>query len=137
MSPSAGVRTKVAVLGSGDVGGGQFTPWTPFPNETFQDTIISCLSLRIDAQERVWLLDFANHATLSSPVFWVFEVRNEHEEARELMHYRFPSAVAGFGIYFSAPVPEPVHCQRPYGSCPCIQLCLSLCRCLSLLLCSQ
>jgi sugar lactone lactonase YvrE len=71
---------------------------TPYPNAEFQksekgtphfDTV---LSVRIDRQNRLWALDYANHAT-GQPRLLAFDL-NTNQIAHQ---YDFPSDIAGLG----------------------------------------
>ena len=69
----------------------------PYPNEAWQRPterglyFQSLLSLRIDRQDRLWVLDFANLGT-GQPRLLAFDLNTN-----ELVHrYDFPSEVAGF-----------------------------------------
>lgn len=69
-----------------------------FPNVEFQSKIITCLSMRIDRQNRLWLLDFANMAVMETPKFFLFQLSSGVDgEDSFLFEYSFPSKIAGFG----------------------------------------
>jgi sugar lactone lactonase YvrE len=65
-----------------------------FPNSEFQSKLISVLSMRIDSQDRLWLLDFANHGIGGNPKLFAFALKNKDAL---VIDYEFPSTVAGFG----------------------------------------
>ena len=65
----------------------------PFPSLQFQDTIVSCLSIRIDSLDRLWILDFSNHGVFYSPKIYSISLQN----SLILSNYSFPSHIAGFG----------------------------------------
>lgn len=69
----------------------------PFPSAAFQEPtegkphFQSILSIRIDRQNRLWVLDYANYGT-GQPRLLAFDL-----DSRALVHeYDFPSSVAGF-----------------------------------------
>lgn len=66
--------------------------YIPFPNSSFQSEIVTCLSMRIDVEERLWLLDFGEHG-LKSPKLYGFYLQGGNDDIK----YIFPSDVAGFG----------------------------------------
>jgi sugar lactone lactonase YvrE len=68
----------------------------PYPNNTFQEYIITCLSIRIDNLNRLWLLDFGNMG-IKSPKLISFQLSDKIENDMFLSEYIFPSEVAGFG----------------------------------------
>lgn len=69
-----------------------------YPDVEFQSQIISCLSMRIDNQNRLWLLDFANMAITETPKFFVWQLsNNENEKDVFLFEYSFPPNMAGLG----------------------------------------
>lgn len=39
----------------------------PFPNLQFQNELVTCLSMRIDNRNQLWLIDFAQHGILGTP----------------------------------------------------------------------
>jgi hypothetical protein len=65
-----------------------------FPSESFQSQIVSCLSLRIDQRDRLWILDFANHGISRAPQLFGFDLRRGDELIK---HHVFPREIAGFG----------------------------------------
>lgn len=68
--------------------------FTAFPNVSFQHKIMTCLAMRVDRQDRLWLLDHGNHGMKGSPVLYAFDIMR----GDSLVHmYVFPSSVAGFG----------------------------------------
>ena len=87
-----GTPTKVASLVAGST-----SKWTPFPDSSYQKNIITCLSMRIDQQDRLWLLDFAQHGMMGAPKLVAFQL-DESRGTHALSHeYTFPSSVAGLG----------------------------------------
>jgi sugar lactone lactonase YvrE len=78
--------TKIAVLVN-------TTGYHPYPSAQFQTKIITCLSMRIDQLDRLWLLDFAQHGILGTPKLIAIDI-NTDEEVHE---FSFPSTIAGFG----------------------------------------
>ena len=50
--------------------------------------------MRIDRQDRLWLLDFANHGIKGSPALYAFALKENDALVHE---YVFPASVAGFG----------------------------------------
>jgi len=69
-----------------------------FPDAEFQSKIITCSSMRIDNQNRLWLLDFANMATKDTPKLFAFQLKSDSDgEDSFLFEYSFPSKIAGFG----------------------------------------
>ncbi len=75
-----------------------YTPWTPFPSGEFQRNYHSVLSVHIDRQSRLWLLDFAHHAIQASPALYAFQLASGGSKTDNLVvSYTFPSDVAGFG----------------------------------------
>lgn len=70
----------------------------PYPNEAFQEaagnelSFQTILSIRIDRQDRLWVLDYANYGT-GQPRILAFDLATD-----ELIHrYDFPRSVAGRG----------------------------------------
>jgi hypothetical protein len=43
------------------------TSWVPYPSAAFQERLVTVLSMRIDRQNRLWLLDFGQHGFLGTP----------------------------------------------------------------------
>lgn len=68
--------------------------YAAFPSSEFQSRIISCLSMRVDRQDRLWLLDFANHGIKGAPTLYAFALKEKDALVHE---YVFPASVAGFG----------------------------------------
>ena len=102
---------KIARLSSNGKNG-NYSSWEAFPSISFQKEIISCLSLRIDKLDRLWLLDYAHHGTQGRPRLIAFDVSKNFEkqhkqqqqknsssysEQRPIHDYSFPSSVAGYG----------------------------------------
>lgn len=78
--------TKVAVL-TGE------SSWTPYPDAAFQEKLVTCLSLRVDQQNRLWLLDFAQHGIVGIPTLYGIDL-----STNSLVHtFEFPSRMAGIG----------------------------------------
>lgn len=65
----------------------------PFPDNEFQSRIVTCLSMRVDQSERLWLLDFADHAIFHTPKLYSFDLVSHSLT----VDYSFPKDVAGFG----------------------------------------
>lgn len=92
--PEAHPTVKVAWLRGG-------TP-VPFPSETFQQPgegrpfFDTPLSLRIDTQGRLWILDNANHG-LGQPRLLAFDI----ETGRLVHQYDFPAELAGLGSHLN------------------------------------
>lgn len=78
---------KIAELASLD-------SFSAFPNEEFQSKIATCLSMRIDRQDRLWLLDFGFHGLKKTPTLYAFDLKQEDKLVKE---YVFPASVAGLG----------------------------------------
>lgn len=73
-----------------------------FPSADFQDECISCLAIRVDMQERLWLLDHAGYALKGTPKLHCFGLRqNETDKDRLLFTYEFPAEVAGMGSFLN------------------------------------
>jgi sugar lactone lactonase YvrE len=70
----------------------------PYPDETFQKpvdgqpTFQSVLSMRIDRQDRLWVLDYANFGT-GQPRILAFDLATN----KLVHHYDFPRSIAGYG----------------------------------------
>lgn len=77
--------------------------WHAFPDEEFQNRIISCLSLRIDSFSRLWLLDFAQHGIQGAPKLFAIQLADKREKNldRLVIEYSFPREVAGFGSFLN------------------------------------
>lgn len=73
--------------------------WETFPNMKFQSKIVSCLSMRIDHEDRLWLLDFAKHGFGGTPALYAFDVsRKRASHGTNMIHsYLFPKEIAGAG----------------------------------------
>lgn len=68
----------------------------PFPDEAFQQQFASLLSVRIDRQNRLWVLDYG-HYGLDEPRLLAFDI-----DTRAVVHdYEFPSRVAGWLSMFN------------------------------------
>jgi sugar lactone lactonase YvrE len=83
--PEAGPETKIAELISGQA--------VPYPNGPAQKTGFKTpLALRIDRQDRLWILDYASHG-LGTARLMAFDL-----ESAKLVHsYEFPREIAGLG----------------------------------------
>jgi sugar lactone lactonase YvrE len=66
--------------------------YAAFPNISFQSEIVTCLSMRIDSSERLWLLDFGEHG-FKPPMLYGLHL----QEGLDDIVYAFPPEVAGFG----------------------------------------
>jgi sugar lactone lactonase YvrE len=75
--------------------GGMPVP-VPYPSKEFQERFVSPLSLRIDRQNRLWVLDLANHA-LGQPKIFAFSLADDSL----LLEYEIPSDVAPFGSHMN------------------------------------
>ena len=77
------------------------TSYIPFPNNEFQSRIVTCLSLRIDGKNRLWLLDYANHGFGGKPKLFGFTLDSidgdGHKYDELAVEYTFPPEVAGKG----------------------------------------
>ncbi len=74
------------------------TSWVPFPSPEFQRNLVTCLSMRIDSNYRLWLLDFVQHGTAGSPALYGIQLAKSPGQAdTHYLNYSFPSNVAGFG----------------------------------------
>lgn len=70
--------------------------YNAFPSMADQQSFQSILSLRIDQQDRLWLLDFAHHGIHGPPSLYAFDIsKNNHDQM--VKNYSFPRSVAGFG----------------------------------------
>jgi hypothetical protein len=69
------------------------THWIPYPSLEFQKSIISCLSIRIDVKNKLWILDFAEHGFKGKPTLTSIDIAT----SKVLSKYTFPHAVAGIG----------------------------------------
>jgi len=83
--PEAGPDVKIAELVSGDV--------IPYPDAPAQkETFETPLALRIDQQNRLWVLDYGSHG-FGTPRLMAFGL-----DANKLVHdFEFPSYIAGLG----------------------------------------
>lgn len=79
------------------------TQWHAYPDSPFQSRIKTCLSLRIDQQNRLWLLDFAQHGTAGTPTLFAFQLSNDKQGTDDqlVLEYLFPREVAGFGSFLN------------------------------------
>jgi sugar lactone lactonase YvrE len=68
----------------------------PYPNADYQGEFQSVLSLRIDRQNRLWVLDNANHGT-GEPRLIAFDLRTNEEVFR----HDFPREIAGPGSHLN------------------------------------
>lgn len=75
------------------------TSFKPFPNANFQTKVKSCLSLRIDSENRLWALDFADHGFRGKPTLYSWELAAKDSDKSDnlVVEYEFPSNVAGMG----------------------------------------
>jgi sugar lactone lactonase YvrE len=71
-----------------------YSPYVPFPSMEFQHELVTCLSIRIDRQERLWMLDFGQHGMSANAKIYAFTTGSEPSL---VLNHTFPSAVAGFG----------------------------------------
>lgn len=71
-----------------------YTPFIPFPSMEFQYELMTCLSIRIDRQERFWMLDFSHYGIMNYAKIYAFTTGVDPTLA---INYTFPSAIAGFG----------------------------------------
>lgn len=72
--------------------------WKPYPSLAFQSQLITCLSMRIDHLDRLWLLDFAQHGLKGSPRLLAFDVSDPDKLSDTPLHdHVFPADVAGIG----------------------------------------
>lgn len=92
LHPEAGPPVNLVELRDGQI--------QPFPNADYQPggseplAMQEVLSVRIDRQQRLWLLDNATHGS-GQPRLLAFDINS-----RELVHhYDFPSDVFGFGSH--------------------------------------
>jgi hypothetical protein len=84
------------------------TSWLPFPSLEFQSKIVTCLSMRIDSKDRLWLLDFAQHGTSGSPKLFSFQLaQTPTQPDHSFLDYEFPPSVAGFGSMLNDFVVDP------------------------------
>ncbi|MEQ9364143.1 MAG: L-dopachrome tautomerase-related protein [Leptospirales bacterium] len=72
------------------------TPIEAYPNLEFQSRFVSPLSLRIDQQNRLWVLDLANHAT-GTPKIFAFSLADDSL----LMEYEIPADIAPLGSHMN------------------------------------
>ena len=78
----------------------------PYPSLEFQDNFITVLSLRIDINNILWLLDFAQHGILGSPKLYGFQLydsmeRNINNNDFLKYNYTFPNDIAGIGSFLN------------------------------------
>jgi hypothetical protein len=89
------------------------TTYEPYPSVEFQSTIVTCLSLRIDSKDRLWLLDYAHHGlTKRPPKLIAFQLEGSGEsvqsaDRRPIIEYAFPKEVAGMGSMLNDFVIDP------------------------------
>lgn len=84
--PEGQSPVKVAELTAGSI--------APFPDAAFQSKFVSVLSVRVDALNRLWVLDYANPALtgtlLTTPRLYAFDIAT-----RALLHeFAFPKDIA-------------------------------------------
>lgn len=73
-----------------------------FPSAEFQAQCVTCLAIRVDMQERLWLLDHGGHGLQGTPRLFAFQLRhNETDFDRLIFSYTFPSEVAGLGSFLN------------------------------------
>jgi hypothetical protein len=77
------------------------TSWKAFPSLEFQSKFQSVLAVRVDVQDRLWLLDYAHHAVKTSPQLFVFQLASRWKKDELLFNVTIPSSVAGFGSMLS------------------------------------
>eukprot|EP01031_Cornospumella_fuschlensis_P032536 gene32536-39337_t len=70
----------------------------PFPSMAMQKVFLSVSTLKIDAKDRLWILDHANHGLSSPPKLFAFDLQ---QQDRLVMTYPFPAHVAGVGSRLS------------------------------------
>ena len=77
----------------------------PYPSLEYQSNFITILSLRIDGNNILWLLDFAQHGLLGSPKLYGFQLFDSFEFKKKndflKYNYTFPSGVAGIGSFLN------------------------------------
>lgn len=102
------------------------TTFSAFPSEEYQNHIISCLSVRIDSKNRLWILDYAQHGIRGNPKLIAFKLDEtltnpDHSAPNaavpdsqkatphdvKVIEYSFPKAVAGFGSMLNDFVIDP------------------------------
>eukprot|EP01098_Paradermamoeba_levis_P008257 TRINITY_DN3427_c0_g1_i1.p1 TRINITY_DN3427_c0_g1~~TRINITY_DN3427_c0_g1_i1.p1 ORF type:complete len:460 (+),score=181.63 TRINITY_DN3427_c0_g1_i1:23-1381(+) len=57
--------------------GQRFNSLIPFPSADFQNKLISPLAVRLDRQNRLWVLDFSHHAVFSSAKLFAIDLATE------------------------------------------------------------
>lgn len=67
--------------------------WAAYPDMVFQKELITCLSMRIDSVDRLWLLDFALHGMQGQPKLFAFDLLTN----TRVHEFSFPADIAGFG----------------------------------------
>ncbi|CAM9134803.1 unnamed protein product, partial [Ectocarpus fasciculatus] len=73
-----------------------------FPSTDFQDRCVSCLALRVDMTERLWVLDHGGHGIEGTPALHAVQLRrNETDKDNLIFSYDFPSDVAGMGSFLN------------------------------------
>ena len=77
----------------------------PYPSLEFQSNYITILSLRIDINNVLWLLDFAQHGLLGVPKLYGFQLVDSYDRGikNDILkyNYSFPSDVAGIGSFLN------------------------------------
>ncbi len=97
--PEGGPEINVARLSataSNSTGESGISPYEAYPNREFQERFVSPLSLRIDQQNRLWVLDLANHAT-GTPKIFAFSLADDSL----LLEYEIPSDIAPLGSHMN------------------------------------
>ena len=79
-----------------DPNGQPTSEFDPYPDLAFQERFISPLSVRIDRQNRLWVLDLANHAT-ATPKIFAFNLA----DGGLLLEYEIPSDIAPLGSHMN------------------------------------
>ena len=77
----------------------------PYPSLEFQSNYITVLSLRIDTNNILWLLDFAQHGLLGTPTLYGFQLVDSYDRGIKndvlKYNYSFPSNIAGIGSFLN------------------------------------
>ncbi|MCR9144197.1 MAG: hypothetical protein NXI24_18255 [bacterium] len=94
--PEGGPDINVARLKSGSADEDGLTAFEAYPNLEFQSRFVSPLSVRIDRQNRLWVLDLANHAT-GTPKIFAFSLADDSL----LIEYEIPSDIAPLGSHMN------------------------------------
>ena len=82
------------------------TSYIPYPNLEYQKRIVSCLSLRIDSNDHLWILDHGENGLIGSPkliniqLAQYFSIQDENED-NFVYEYVFPKEVAGAGSFLN------------------------------------